>query len=293
MAEALYAATEGLEAARLEINGRPLEVRVAGRLPRESEIQPMSPASPEGFLADLPIVLPGGGAVSLGSIAEIERTDAPASLARLDRSDVLYLELDPRLDSSEDGLSALVRTIETTVGGISPANQSTFVRYRKALILTVAVVVLLLYLCLGAQFESFSLPLVLLAAIPFSIAGAGPALAVLGCGLDSGAVLGLVVLFGLAVNHGITVYEESSAGCGRGLLVLHSVYRATANRFRSIVATTMTTLLALLPVVASPLGASQRSMAAAMLGGIGACALLTLFVFPPLLVSFLQKGERL
>jgi multidrug efflux pump subunit AcrB len=102
-----------------------------------------------------------------------------------------------------------------------------------------------------------------------------------------------VVLFGLAVNHGITVYEESSAGCGRGLLVLHSVYRATANRFRSIVATTMTTLLALLPVVASPLGASQRSMAAAMLGGIGACALLTLFVFPPLLVSFLQKGERL
>jgi multidrug efflux pump subunit AcrB len=142
---------------------------------------------------------------------------------------------------------------------------------------------------LGAQFESFSLPLIIMLTIPFSLAGAGPLLFMSGSGLDSGSVLGLTVLFGLAVNNGIVLYEISAEKTGKGSIPLHAVYAGAGERLRPVLISTLTTLAALLPVFLSPMGAAQRSMAAAMLGGMTASTLLCLFVLPPVLVRFLSR----
>jgi multidrug efflux pump subunit AcrB len=140
---------------------------------------------------------------------------------------------------------------------------------------------------MSAQFESFILPLILMLSIPFSLAGAGPALLVSGSGLDSGSVLGLVALFGLVVNNGIILYEIGEEKRARGLPAAKAVYAGARERLRPILITTLTTIFALLPLAASPLGASQRSMAAAMLGGIIASTLLCLFALPPVFVRIL------
>jgi len=95
-----------------------------------------------------------------------------------------------------------------------------------------------------------------------------------------------VVLFGLAVNNAIILYEVSGEYQNKGLSLALAAYRGARDRLNPILATTATTLLALLPVMISPLDAVQRSMAAAMFGGVAASTLISLLVLPPLLTWF-------
>ena len=76
----------------------------------------------------------------------------------------------------------------------------------------------------AAQFESWTMPLVLMLSIPFSLAGAGPALLFSGAELDSGAVIGIVTLFGIVVNNGIVLYETSIEHIAAGMAVFSAVY---------------------------------------------------------------------
>jgi multidrug efflux pump subunit AcrB len=285
MAGAVYAASEGIVTGSLEIEGRRLDVRLRGG----------SGGNPRLFLETLPLPIAGGegGMVFLGSLNRIERRDAEAVLARQDRSDVIYLDLIPA-PGSEKQAAAFAAGIGASdhrhLPGLSRADESVFSRYRSALVLTMVLVLILLYLSLGAQFESFVLPLILMLSIPFSLAGAGPALFFSGAYLDSGAVLGLVTLFGLAVNNGIILYEVSEEKIRQGLAPAQAVYSGASERFSAAMITTLTTVFALIPLAFSPLGASQRSMAAAMLGGIIASTLLSFLVMPPVFIPFLRKA---
>jgi multidrug efflux pump subunit AcrB len=283
MAEMVHAATEGVVAAQLEIDGRPLDIRVSGDLRRDF-------SRPEALVEAIPLGAGEGGPVFLGVLGRVEQTQAEAALARLDRGDVIYLDVLPR-PGAEAGLSRVMDALSDTPG-ISRADESAFSRYRTSLMVTLFLVLILLYMTMGAQFESLLLPGILMLTIPFSLAGAGPALLLTGAGLDSGSVLGLVVLFGLAVNNGILLYETAVEKMDRGLPVAAAVYSGAAERFRPVLATTLTTLFALLPLVISPLGANQHSMASAMLGGIGAATLLTLFALPPIFIPFLKGAKR-
>jgi multidrug efflux pump subunit AcrB len=107
-------------------------------------------------------------------------------------------------------------------------------------------------------------------------------------------VLGLVVLFGTAVNGAIVLYETSRDLADRGAKAAVAAYAGAARRVRPVLVTTITTVVALVPVVVSPGGAAQRSMSAAMVGGMLASTGLTLFVAPILFVRFLKaaKGEE-
>jgi multidrug efflux pump subunit AcrB len=282
MAEMVHAATEGIVAARLEIAGRPLDVRVSGDLRRDFP-------RPEAMVEAIPLGIGEGGPVFLGALGRVEQTEAEAALARLDRGDVIYLDIHPP-PGAETGLSYIIEELNK-IPGISRADESAFTRYRNSLVITLFLVLILLYMTMGAQFESFILPGILMLTIPFSLAGAGPALLFTGAGLDSGSILGLVVLFGLVVNNGILLYETAAEKISRGIPPAAAVYSGAVERFRPILVTTLTTLFALLPLIFSPLGSNQHSMAAAMLGGIGASTLLAFYALPPIFIPFLGTRE--
>jgi multidrug efflux pump subunit AcrB len=141
---------------------------------------------------------------------------------------------------------------------------------------------------MGAQFESFFLPLILMISIPFSLAGAGPALFITNSKIDSGAVLGMIALFGLVVNNCLILFEISDEKIKDGCSPVIAVCNGAVERLQAILITTATTVFALLPLVISPLRNSQKSMAGAMLGGLMASTLLSLFAFPSVLVMFLN-----
>ena len=267
IAETLYVLNEGVAAATLEIEGHPLVVRVTGLSP--------SSGDPIRHLEQIPLKTPQGKTVYLGSLGRIERKEAESALARLDRSDVLYIDI-----LTDEKIPAEINKI------ISRADESVFSRYKNSLVLYILLVLILLYMTMGAQFESFLLPLILMLSIPFSLAGAGPALLLSGSKIDSGAVLGLTALFGLVVNNSLLLYEISDEKIRAGLSPAAAVSNGAAERLQAILITTATTVFALLPLVISPMANSQKSMAAAMLGGLIASTLLSLFAIPPVLLRF-------
>jgi multidrug efflux pump subunit AcrB len=269
IAETLYVLNEGLVAARLEIEGRPIDVRVTG-LPVRS-------------IEEILLKTPQGKNVYLGSIGRIERKESEASLARLDRSDVFYTDI-----LSE---KIPVKKIPQFSWFIK-ADESAFNRYKNSLFIYAALVLILLYLAMGAQFESFLLPFVLMTSIPFSLAGAGPALLIAGGQIDSGAVLGLTALFGLVVNSSLVLFEISDQKIKSGMPVASAVFCGAKERMRAILITTATTVFALLPLILSPLGNSQKSMATAMIGGLVASTLISLFAVPPVLIAFFKRKQR-
>jgi len=128
--------------------------------------------------------------------------------------------------------------------------------------------------------------------IPFSLAGAGPALLISGAKIDSGAILGLTALFGLVLNNSLLLFEISEQKIHCGLPVTAAVYKGARERFTAILITMITTIFALLPLILSPLGNSQRTMATAMLGGLTASTLISLFALPPVLIRYFKWKHR-
>ena len=282
VARTLQASTEGLAASRMELEGRPIDIRIMAQL---DETHPLAD------LEQLPVNEGGTAPIYLGSIASLERNRGPAAVARLDRSDVAYIDGTPAPGKAKQ-LAQSLQTASTELAGLSYSDESAFSQYQKSLLFTVLLVILLLYFYLAAQFESYGIPVLLMVGILFSLSGAGPALVLVGAGLDSGSVIGLVVLFGLAVNNAIILYEVSQERIEGGAPRLFAVYRGAAERLIPVLTTTATTLLALLPVIISPMEATQRSMSAAMFGGVAASTLFTLLAIPPLLVRFMPAFKE-
>ena len=283
IASSLYSVFEGIVTGAMEIEGRPFDIRVSGT---KNDLE---------TLRTLPLTVSSSREnrsmyVYLSSLVDIEWIEAEMTLARQDRSDVIYLDLIP--SSGKDEKTAGLSGGISPVNGVSRADESVFTRYQAALAATVILVLILLYLILGAQFESFLLPLILMLSVPFSLAGAGPALFLSNSSLDSGAVLGLVALFGLAVNNGIILYESSEAKILAGLFPAAAVYSGSLERFRPVLLTTLTTIAGLLPLVISPLGKSQVSMASTMLGGIIVSGFLAFFALPPVFIRYLKSRRR-
>jgi multidrug efflux pump subunit AcrB len=146
---------------------------------------------------------------------------------------------------------------------------------------------ILLYLSMGAQFESLIVPLVLLAAVPPACAGAFLALLLTRHPLDSNSVIALITLFGVSINNSILLYE-SCAGKEPG-----GIAGNCARKLRAILITNLTTLIALLPFAADPLGINaQASLAVALIGGLGCSLVLVLTVVPVCLRYTFSGGRR-
>jgi multidrug efflux pump subunit AcrB len=279
IAQTLYILNEGVVTTKLEIEGKPLNVRVTGDRKTHSD--------PVQQLEQIPLKTGQGKTVYLGSVVRIEQKEAEASLARLDRADVVYADISAGKENH-----SVVKKLTSQFPWFTSADESVFRRYSNSLIFYIILVLVLLYMTMGAQFESFSLPLILMLSIPFSLAGAGPALILSGSKIDSGAVLGLTALFGLVVNNSLILFEISEQKIRAGLPAAAAVYKGARERLQAILITMTTTIFALLPLIFSPLGNSQKSMAAAMAGGLTVSTLLSLFAVPSVLIRFLKWKFR-
>ncbi|MDR2842460.1 MAG: efflux RND transporter permease subunit, partial [Spirochaetaceae bacterium] len=273
--------TEGSVANNLEIDGKLFDIRVLGKNYYNSD---------NVNLESIPVSLGENAPVFLGTVSNIQRTEAYRALARLDRCDVLYIDISVSKENNKNFTNA-INSIMKEKKELTRIDESTFTQYKHSLTITIILVLLLLYLIMGAQFESFVLPLIFMISIPLALAGAGPALTFSGDSLDFGSVLGIIVLLGIVVNNGIVLYEISEKNLQDGMNPVAAVYKGSMDRFKSVLATTLTSIIVLIPLMFYAQGSTQRSMAVAMAGGCIASTILTLFVLPPVFIFFL-KGCR-
>lgn len=143
---------------------------------------------------------------------------------------------------------------------------------------------LLVYLILAAQFESFTDPLIIMLTVPLALAGAILALWYTDSTLNIFSQIGIIVLVGIVTKNGILIVEFANQRKEEGIDTINAVKEAAISRLRPILMTSLATALGALPI-ALALGAasiSRVSMGIAIIGGLMFSLLLTLFVIPAL-----------
>ena len=147
-----------------------------------------------------------------------------------------------------------------------------------------ALALLIVFLVLAAQFESFIHPFVIMVSVPLAVAGAIYAMTAAGLSLNVYSQIGIILLIGLMAKNGILIVEFANQLRDRGFDVRQAVIEAAALRFRPIVMTVISTILGATPLVlASGAGAESRiAIGSVIVGGLGLALFLTLFLTPVL-----------
>ena len=235
--------------------------------------------------------------IPLFALGTVERVTNEKTLYRWNRKDAKKICGAPKEKSIDNfaadfqrsfkrqqGTEASARIHSGAVVSLRDMQMKEFFKSAAALL---AVVFLLLYCIMGAQFESFAIPLLMFASIPPAFAGAFVLLLLCNRSLNIHSVIALVVLFGTAVNNAIILYESIIR---RKKITEKNVIAASVEKLRSILITTLTTVFAVVPFAVDPLRKNQQSsMALAIIGGLIASFAVVLAVMPPLLFSVLKR----
>jgi len=142
--------------------------------------------------------------------------------------------------------------------------------------------IVLIFLILAAQFESFIDPLIILLTVPLAIAGALFSLWYFKQTLNIFSEIGIVMLIGLVTKNGILIVEFANQRKQAGMAKLEAVQSAASSRFRPILMTSSAMVLGILPIALN-IGASsesRQSLGVAVVGGLIFCTFLTLFIIP-------------
>jgi hydrophobic/amphiphilic exporter-1 (mainly G- bacteria), HAE1 family len=142
--------------------------------------------------------------------------------------------------------------------------------------------IILVYMVMAAQFESLIHPFTILLTIPFAVVGSIITFFLLGRTLNIMAIIGIIMLVGIAVNNSIILVDRINQLIREGLNRRAAIILAGQQRIRPIIMTSLTTILALLPLtIGFGESAALRSpMALAVIGGLITSTLLTLVVIP-------------
>jgi len=153
---------------------------------------------------------------------------------------------------------------------------------------------ILIYLVLAAQFESFTDPFIIMLTVPLAIAGALISLWMFDQTLNIFSQIGIIMLIGLVTKNGILIVEFANKKREAGLAIKEAVLEAAAQRLRPILMTSLATALGALPIAIS-LGAaatSRKPLGTVVVGGLMFSLILTLFVIPAVYTYVSSKHKR-
>jgi multidrug efflux pump len=237
-------------------------------------------------LLDLKIKTPSGELVPVSTFTHIETSAAPRTLQRFQQRNAVRIfgGVKPGV-TKEDGLVVLENAASSIPGIVQDhAGESRQIRREgSALTATLGFAVVLIYLVLAAQFQSFRDPLiVLLGSVPLAISGA-LAFSFLGLTtLNIYSQVGLITLVGLIAKNGILIVQFANTLQEQGMAKLAALREASLTRLRPVLMTSAATVFGHLPLVfvSGPGSEARNSIGIVLVAGMTVGTLFTLFVVP-------------
>lgn len=228
-----------------------------------------------------------GDLIQLDNIVTVKENSLPPQLFRYNRfnSATVSAGLEGRHTLGEgieemDRIAARVLSddFSTTLSGDS----KDFVESTSSLLFAFVLAIVLIYLVLAAQFESFRDPVIILVTVPLALIGALFIMVITGQTLNIFSQIGLIMLIGMVAKNGILIVEFANQRQKAGLNIIEAAREAAVSRFRPILMTSLTTILGIMPLaLARGAGAESRvSMGVTVVGGLFFATFLTLFVVP-------------
>lgn len=230
-----------------------------------------------------------GGLIPLVAVVDAEVATAPRALPHYDRHRAVTISAGLADGASQgDALIAMREIAESklpTVGGYKvrwSGEAEKFFESGNALVFAYGMAILIVFLVLSGQFESFLYPLVILVAVFLSFTGALVALRVADVSLNIFSKIGIVMLVGLVTKNSILIVEFANQLRGRGIPLLDATLEASRTRFRPILMTALATMVGILPIAvgAGAGGSMRQGLGVAVLGGMAFATALTFFVVP-------------
>lgn len=269
------------------MNGKQYEV--IGEAKKEFRDDPMDLRQASVRSAD-------GKLIPLDNLVMITEASSPPQLYRYNRYVSATVSANPVPGKTiGDGIEAMDRIAQELLDdSFSTALAGTSKEFRESgssLVFALILALVLVYLVLSAQFESFADPLVIMLTVPLALAGAVLTLWLFGHTLNIFSQIGIIVLVGLVTKNGILIVEFANQRKEAGLSVREAVIDASSQRFRPILMTSLATILGALPI-ALALGDAATSripMGIAIIGGLTFSLILTLYVIPGLYIYITSK----
>lgn len=289
VSEAVQLALSGRRFGYFLQNGR--QYQIIGQVDRANRDEPLD-------LATLYVRNNRGDLVQLDNIVRFEETSNPPQLYHFNRYKSATISAAPAPGKTlGEGLEAMERiaasvldeSFQTDLNGPSRDFRESSGNTTYAFLLAL----ILIYLILAAQFESFRDPLIIMITVPLAIAGAYLSLYLTNNTFNIFSQIGMIMLIGLVTKNGILIVEFANQKRDAGMPKSQAVWEAARARLRPILMTTLATALGALPIALS-FGAASTSrigLGVVVVGGLMFSLVLTLFVIPAMYL-FLSGKQR-
>lgn len=288
--QALYEASNGVEASTVEANNDYLSINVK---------YPDTYLDSVSNFETLEIPNAEGEYVQISEVAELEETEMLPLITRSDQEETSELTV---TYSSDMSLNEAGTYVEDIVAG---ADFSEDTHYSVGgdlemlgdaipqMLLAIVLGVVFIYLVMVAQFESFRHPFIVIMAMPLSIVGVMAALVLTDSPLSVVSFVGIIMLLGIVVNNSILLVDYTNQQKEKGIPTLEAIELSVQHRFRPIVITALTTALGMLPLAigVGEGGEMIAPMGTVVIGGLVSSTFFTLFVIP-IFYSYIDKETR-
>ena len=289
-ANALRNRINGATASRFREDGEEYDIKVM--------FDPASRTSIED-IENILIYNGAGGSVRIRDVGKVVERYSPPTIERKDRErivtvstvvqDVPMSEVVVAAEAAIDKMD-LPQGISVQIAGSFEDQQDSF----SDLLMLAVLIIILVYIVMAAQFESYTYPAIIMTSLLFAFSGVFIILFISGHTLNIMSMIGAIMLIGIVVKNGIVLIDYITLNRERGLSVRRAVVLGGRSRLRPVVMTTLTTILGMVPMA---LGTGQgaemwRPMGTAVIGGLTFSTILTLLFVPVLYCVFAANGIR-
>ena len=241
-----------------------------------------------------------GKIVKLEELGTIEEYWCPPTIERKNRQRYLTLTVMPYKTSLQELAMGVQHELDqmnipaeihvALAGNYKDQQDST-----RDMMMLAALILMLVYIVMASQFESFSKPLIIMFSIPFAISGVSLMMFITGNNIDMIGLLGLVLLIGIVVKNGIVLVDYINLMRERGLQLGEAIALSGQSRLRPVLMTAFTTILGMIPMATSNSEGSEMwtTMGLVVIGGLTVSTFVTLIIVPVLYGGMERIREKI
>ena len=242
-----------------------------------------------------------GQKVRLKELGQVKEYFSPPNIERKSKQRILKVSISPAAGVAMgqiaegaqqiiDNLEEIPQGVTLYVGGNYEDQQESFSSLFALLLLSL----MLVYIVMAAEFESFKMPFIIMLSIPFAFTGVVLALLLTDTPLSIVAALGGVLLVGIVTKNGIVLIDFINLLRERGVHLYEAIARAARSRLRPVLMTSLTTILGMVPMALSTGEGSEtwRPMGIAVIGGMVFSTIITMIIVPAVYAAMDRSGSR-
>ena len=246
----------------------------------------------------LSLPTPTGKIIKLEEVATVSEYWCPPTIERKNRQRYLTLTVMPFKTSLQELAENVQKEIDQMnvpaeihydlAGNYKDQQDSS-----RDMMMLGLLIIMLVYIVMASQFESFAKPFIIMFSIPFAISGVILIMFFTGQNLDMIGLLGLILLIGIVVKNGIVLVDYINLMRERGISLNEAIAMSGQSRLRPVLMTAFTTILGMIPMATSKAEGSEMwtTMGLVVIGGLTVSTFVTLIVVPTLYAVFNRKGD--